>query len=450
MQAHLIDGPVRQRLTELAVPMVWALLAMMSLNAADTFFVAQLGDQQLAAMSFGFPVEMVFMSIAIGAGAGMSSSLSRLIGAGDSEQAKRLVTDGLVLFFTSSIVLALLGYSILDAVFERLGAEAELMPYIYEYMNVWFWGVPIMITMQACMATLRALGLSRLQGRLMTAMSLANIALDPLLIFGLLGFPRMELAGAALATVIVRSLALVVALYVVGIKLKMFSSPVASWAAIRLSWQRILHVGLPAIGTNMIIPLANGIIVAMVAQYGSQAVAGLGVASRIEPLALIVFYALSSIVGPFFGQNFGAKRFERLDEALSLLVRFCITWGLMMALVLFLFGETIAGWFSDTEEVISVASFYLLIVPISYGAYGIVMSVNAAFNGLGMPMPGLVISTCRVLIVYLPLALLGRYLWGINGLFIATSLANLILGVWGYWWLRRRIRSLSPAALQET
>ncbi|MBT8065234.1 MAG: MATE family efflux transporter, partial [Gammaproteobacteria bacterium] len=97
------------------------------------------------------------------------------------------------------------------------------------------------------------------------------------------------------------------------------------------------------------------------------------------------------------------------------------------------------GLFSDSESIQAVAVHYLWIVALSYGAYGLVMSVNAAFNGMGQPLPGVVISTCRVIVVFLPLAFLGRYLFGLEGLFVATLISNLLLGAAAWAWLGRQI-----------
>jgi len=168
-------------------------------------------------------------------------------------------------------------------------------------------------------------------------------------------------------------------------------------------------------------------------------VAGFGVAMRVEPIALIVFYALSSVAGPFFGQNNNPAYYHRQHDALSVLLKFCLALGLALAVLLALVSETVVGWFSDKASVQAVALAYLYAVPVSYGLYGFVMSVNASFNGLGKPMPAMVISAMRVLVLYLPLALAMQYFFELQGLFIATAMINVIMGVWGYRWLKRTL-----------
>lgn len=437
--ATLTQGSVPRQLYVLAFPMVWGLLATMSFNVVDTFFVAQLGNRPLAAMSFTFPVAMVLTSIGIGLGAGTSSAVSRGIGEGNAQRARRLATDAVSLTLLIAVSVCLLGWYFMDPMFRLLGAPEDLLPLIRDYMTLWYVSAPCLLVPMVALASLRAMGLSHVQGWLMGCAALFNALLDPLLIFGLWGFPALGLEGAALATLISRVLMLLVAMYILAIRVQMLVSPFAGWASLWRSWGHIVHVAAPAAATNVVVPLASTVVLMMVAVYGPDAVAGLGVAIRIEPLVLIVFYALSGVIGPFFGQNLGAGKLSRLREAQRVLVFFCLGFGLLLTVLLMVFGRALVGLFSADIEVIRVAVLYLSIVPVSYGAYGIVMSINAAFNGLGKPWPATVISVCRVLVVYLPLALLFQCYWEVAGLFIASALANVLVAIMAFVWLARTL-----------
>ncbi|MBB3062342.1 MATE family efflux transporter [Microbulbifer rhizosphaerae] len=435
----LLEGPVAGHLRRLALPMVWGILATMSFNVVDTWFVAQLGSGPLAAMSFSFPVVMVINSFAIGLGAGTSSAVARAYGAGDMARVRRLVTDASLLALLVALAISAVGLLTVGPLFRLLGAPAEMLPLIADYMVPWYLGAVFAVVPMVALSALRAIGNSAITGRIMVAVALFNLLLDPLLIFGLLGFPRLELQGAALSTVIARGISFFAALYFLVRREKLLAAPEWRWSVLADSWRTVLAVGLPAVATNVIIPMAGGVMVALVAVHGADAVAGLGVALRIEPVALIVFYALSSVVGPFIGQNAGAGKVGRMQETVAVLARFCLVFGLMLALVLYLVGGFLAQLFSDSEAVLAVAVAYLAVVPFSYAGYGFVMSANAAFNGLGRPLPATLISFLRVLGVYLPLAWVGNQLWGISGLFAATAAANLLLGALSWWWLRREI-----------
>ena len=440
MPATLTEGSVPRQLRSLALPMVWGLLATMSFNVVDTFFVAQLGKTPLAAMSFTFPVVMLLTSMGIGLGAGTSSAVARGVGAGDSVRAQRLATDAVTLTLLLSVTVCLVGWLTINPLFTLLGASAELLPLIHQYMSIWYISAPCLLVPMVALASLRAMGLSQIQGTLMGLAALFNAALDPILIFGLLGAPQLGLAGAAWATLITRSITLIVALYILRVRVELLVNPLAPWARLVASWRSVIHVGVPAMAANMIIPLASAIVVMMVARYGNDAVAGLGIAVRVEPVALIVFYALSGVIGPFFGQNHAAGKQERLAEAQRLLLVFCVGFGLLLAAILWVLGPFIAGLFTSHAEVAAVAVRYLAIVPISYGAYGLVMSCNAAFNGLGTPWPAMLLSLCRVLVVFLPLAGALQYMWGLDGLFAAAAIANVMVGTWAWRWLRQHLQ----------
>ncbi|MCW8128626.1 MATE family efflux transporter [Microbulbifer halophilus] len=433
----LLEGSVAGHLQRLALPMVWGILATMSFNVVDTYFVAQLGSAPLAAMSFTFPVVMVINSFAIGLGAGTSSAVARAYGAGDLEKVRRLVTDASLLALLVALTISAIGLSTIQPLFRLLGADPEMLPLIADYMVPWYLGAVFAVVPMVALSSLRAIGNSAITGRIMVAVALFNLILDPLLIFGLLGFPRLELQGAALSTVIARGLSFFAALYFLIRREQLMAPPRLS--TLLASWRTVLAVGLPATATNVIVPMAGGVVVALVAVHGADAVAGLGVALRIEPLALIVFYALSSVVGPFMGQNAGAGKVERMQRTVSVLARFCIGFGALLAVLLYFAGPAVVRLFSDSPEVLAVAIAYLTLVPFSYAGYGFVMSANAAFNGLGRPLPATLISFLRVLGVYLPLAWVGNQLWGITGLFAATATANLLLGALAWWWLRRDI-----------
>ena len=195
-----------------------------------------------------------------------------------------------------------------------------------------------------------------------------------------------------------------------------------------------------------IVPLGAALITAMIARFGADAVAGFGVATRIEALTLVGFYALSSVIGPFVGQNYSAGHEHRILRSLRLCAVYCLVIGLGIALLLALGSGWLPTLFSDSNDVTRVTRLFLLIAPVSYGFYGIVMVMNASFNGLGKPMPAVYISVARILVLYVPLALVGGALFGIGGIFAAFALANIATGVAAYLWARSMVRRLFAAS----
>jgi putative MATE family efflux protein len=307
-------------------------------------------------------------------------------------------------------------------------------------MVILYTGVPFVVVGMVGMAGMRATGDTRLPSKIMILGSVLNVALDPVLIFGVGPIPGFGLNGAALAALIARGAIFASAVYLLRYRLNMISFNKPDAGELTSSWRDILHVGIPAAGTNAIVPVGAAVITAMIARYGPDAVAGFGVASRIESMMLVMYYAMSAIIGPFVGQNLSAGKEDRILQALRLCTGFCIVSGLVIAVVLALLADLLPSLFSDSADVISVARNFLWIAPIGYGAYGIVMVMNASFNGMGHPMPGVAISVGRMLVLYVPFAMLGMYLLDERGIFAAYAAANILSGIIAYRWAMRMVR----------
>ncbi len=437
MKRRLTEGPVGSQLFQLTLPMVWGVFAIIAFNLADTYFVGQLGTEQLAAMSFTFPVVMTLGSLAMGLGVGASSVIARTIGEGNMDRVQRFTTNSLTLSITVVAVFVILGLLTIDPLFRLLGASPDVMPFVQDYMRIWYFGMVFLVVPMVGNSAIRAAGDTLTPSIIMTFAAAVNIALDPLFITGALGFPRLELQGAALATVIARALTLAAALFVLRFKENMLSLQMPDLEETLWCWRDILTVGLPAAASSMITPISIGIITSLLAIYGPAAVAGFGIASRIESFALITIIALAASMGPFVGQNWGAQQFARVRLALRLSYGFCLGWGLLMAVGLGLGGPSVSALFNQDPDVIRISALYLWIVPVSYGAAGIIQVASSAFNAMGKPIPSIVMTLTRMLVLNVPLAYVGSQMMGPVGVFVATLIANLAVGLGSYVWNQR-------------
>ncbi|NET10060.1 MAG: MATE family efflux transporter [Merismopedia sp. SIO2A8] len=437
MPQSLTQGPVGPTLTKLTLPMVWGIFALIAFNVADTYFVGQLGTNELAAMSFTFPVVMTLGSLALGLGTGASSIIARAIGEGDRSRVQRFTTNSLTLALVTVGIFVTIGLLTIDPLFTVLGADEETLPLIREYMQIWYFGMICLVVPMVGNSAIRAAGNTLTPSIIMTLSAVINIILDPLLILGIGGFPRMELQGAAIATIGARAVTLVASLLVLRFKEDLLSSKLPDMEETLWCWRDILYVGVPAAATSMITPISIGVITAMLAAFGAASVAAFGVASRIESFAMIALVALSVSIGPFVGQNWGAKAYGRVRKALQLSVFFCMGWGILLAILLAVSRQSLARLFNADPEVVAIASAYLLIVPASYGAAGIVQVSSSTFNALGRPIPAVLMTVGRMVGLYIPLAFLGGRFFGVTGIFIAACLSNLIAGLGAYLWNQR-------------
>lgn len=433
LKRDLTTGDEKQILISQTIPMLWGLIAVMSVTIVDTFYLGLLGTHALAAMGFVFPVVMFMNSLSFGIGAGASSVIARAIGSKEEEWVRNYSTQAIVLALLVAIVFAIIGLLTVDPLFKQLGAPDDLLPYIHQYIDTWYWGCFLITVPMVGNACLRAAGNTKIPSYTMTAIALINLVVAPVLIFGLLGFPRLELKGAAIASIVAYFSAMVVTLYVLYFKLH-FISVKALTRNVWESWKGILRIALPASGTNLISPISTAITTGLIAAYGSEAVAGYSVASRIEAFGLMLVMALASTLAPFSGQNWGAKKVDRLRRALRLSFYFVWAWGLAMAVLFWFAAEPITHLFTKHELAVQASITYLHIVPITYGLLSTIMIVSSMANGIGQPIPALIMTISRLLLIYLPLAWLLSQQFGLNGIYIATAAANAIVGFGALYW----------------
>ena len=431
-KAKLLQGPVGKTLTSLAVPMAFGIVSIILFTVVDTVYIGRLGAEPLAAMGFTFPISYIVMSIAMGLSVGTSSTIARAIGEGHQLRVQRLATDGLGLAFLIVTCFSLIGLTNLNTIFSLMGAKGEILELISDYMIPWCLGVGLLVIPMVGNGAIRATGDTKTPATIMIIAGIVNIVLDPFLIFGIGPFPRLELQGAALATVFSWAMAFTASLWILGKREGMIRLPIFDPKYSFDSWKRILYIGIPAAGTNMMEPLSMAVITRMISEYGEEAVAAFGVGGRLEALSLIGLWALSTAITPFIGQNFGAGNYDRIRAALRFGVKFSLIWGGAAFTVLYLLSGIIAPIFNDNKAVIASIVLFLQIIPISYAMYGISALVNSMFNALGKPLQASLVIILHLFVFVLPLAYLGSKVYGLKGIFIGIAVGNAVVGIIAY------------------
>lgn len=412
--------------------MVLGIVSMMLLGVVDTYFISRLGTTELAAISFALPVSQIVISIALGLGMAMGALVSRFIGEGNTQRAARFITDAQILAALVASGIAVAGILSVRPLFTLLGAGPNLLIHIQSYMLIWYAGAPFLVLTLVGNNALRAIGDIKSSAYISTLLAVLNAILDPLLIFGIGPFPRMEMEGAALATVIACAGAWLCSLGVLAVKEQLIDFSMPNMTHLLPNWKELMSIGVPSVAANLMTPIAATFLVAMIAPFGPEAVAGLGVGSRIEALSLIVVFALSSVLPMFIGQNLGAGQGHRAWLALRSCLRFCLWFQGGVYLLLVVLAPWIAGAFSEDVLVIGVVSRFLYILPLTYGAHGIVILVMVSLNVLKRPRAALLITIIRLLALYLPLAWLGSRLAGVTGMFMGAAIGNIIAAIAAY------------------
>lgn len=448
MPPALTQKPVGRTLFGLAAPMAVGIVALMAFNVVDTFFVAQLGTAELAAISLTFPVVALVFGITMGLGVGVTAVVSQVLGGGDRSGFRRLTTDALLLGLLVVGAASVTGRLTIDPVFRAIGATDRTLPLVREYMELWYAGIVFLVIPVLGNAAIRATGDTRTAAVIMVGAAVANAILDPILIFGLGPIPAMGIRGAALATVIGRASTLFLALGVLILREKAIAFEIPAPRTVLASWTRILRVAVPAAATQMLTPLATGIVTALVAAHGAVAVAAYGAASRLEALALIAVMATSAGLAPFVGQNWGARRMDRVAAGLRLAARFSLGWGAASVAFFALASGWVAQGFVDDAAVQGTLRWLLVLLALSHGAQGVFLVVSSTLNAANRAVQSTMLAALRMLGLLVPLAFVGNWVAGLPGLIAGLTLAQLASGAIA-WGAARRLPCWGPARPPE-
>ncbi len=439
MRQSMIDGDVQKTLLKLSGPMVLGMLGLIVFNLVDTYFVSMLGTNQLVALSFTFPVVLVVNSIALGIGQGTASVVSRAAGANDKRKLVRYATESLTLGVLVVLFFVILGLITIDPLFKAMGANETVMPYIRDYMKVWYLGMVFVVIPMVGNNSIRALGDTKTPSLVMLVAAVANSVLDPIFIFGWGPVPAMGVRGAAIATVLSRCITFSVALYILIVREKIVSIAYVEFSERVKAWKDILYIGVPNALTKMIQPLGIGIITKLLATEGLFAVAGYGVASKVERFALIFIMSISVVMTPFVGQNYGAGKLDRVREGVKSAIRVSLWSSVAVYIVLLVSCRTIGNVYSEDPKVVKALVFYLRSVPLFYGAYGIIQIVISVLNAINKPFQAALISVSLMFLVYIPLATVTKSIWGYHGIFLSLAISYVIVAIVSYFWIKSMI-----------
>ena len=439
----LTQGSIRGHILRMLGPFALAVIALISTGLVDSLFLGNLGGEEnpklgtiaLAALGIAFPLTFIGNSANIGLGAGTMSAVSRALGEGDRERAER--HGGVSILFAVMVMVVLVGLMLLlmPPVVNLMGADGAVRKEALAYLAISLPGLVITAVASMCNNTLRAHGEALLPSSIMILGAVLNMILDPFFIFGIGPFPRMEVAGAALATVCGNFIAMLYGLYLVK-----FVRGVVDFKHIRLKTFRrasatIAEVGVPAMGTNIIVPVGTWLATLAVTRMTSDThLAAFTLATRLELLSVGLLYALSACIGSVTGQNGGAGRTDRVREAFKVSYGICVIWSTVMAVVLALAARPLLNLFSNDPQLIELALPYFHIVPVTVFAYGFVFVTAAGFNALGRPRYGFIFTFIRSLVLYAPAVAIGVATGGLTGAFIGIALANIMSGALAIFW----------------
>ncbi|PSF11885.1 MATE family efflux transporter [Marinobacter fuscus] len=407
-------------------PMLFGVLSLMTFQLTDSIFVGQLGRDPLAALGFTVPMQQLVSGMYVGLGIATTAIISRTLGQGEDLRAQRL--GGLVITIGASLALTLCVsvWLLQNLILDLLGAADTLRPVIREYWAPWLLSAWTGAMVYFSYATCRANGDTRLPGYMMITTSLLNIALDPLYIFVF----DWGLPGAAWATITAFSVGALI-VYPTLIRrqwLRFDLLQLQLGKAIR----QLSGIMAPAMVSQLMPPVSAMLATALVAGFGSSAVAAWGLGTRLEFFSIVVVLALTMSMPPMVGRLLGKGDIETIRKLVRIAVRFILGWQLAVGLIWLVASGMVSELFSPDADVQKVLASYLVRVPLSYSGLGVCILMVSVNNALGMSLRALLISTLRLFACYLPLLWLGSQMGGLTGLMTGALIGNLLAGLMAY------------------
>ncbi|SFO97139.1 MATE family efflux transporter [Qipengyuania nanhaisediminis] len=427
--AKLTRGSIVGHLVGQTAPMIIGVAAIMSVGLIDAYFIGQLGSQELAAVSFIFPITIALSSLGVGVMVGINSVIARALGEGDVERAERRANFGAIFALVVGVVMGLALFLLLDPLFRLMQASDALLPLIRAYMQPYSLGLPVLLLQMGLNGVLRGQGEARKTSYVSITYSVANWILDPILITGAFGFAGFGIAGAAYASIAGFAIAILVALYLIKSAQLHINPASIRRCNVGESSRAIISVAGPAAFSNAINPIGLSVLTALLASQGEAAVAGFGAAGRLQSFATVPLLALSGSIGAIVGQNWGARHPDRSRAAMLYSAGFCVVYGLATAILLYFTGGWFAQFFTDDPAVVAEFESYLEIAVWGYAGFGLLIVANGALNAVDRAGLALTQSAARVFLVMLPFGWLLRSALGAEAIYGAELVANIAGGI---------------------
>lgn len=418
--------PVNRLLFSMSLPMILSMLVQALYNIVDSIFVAQIGETALAAVSLAFPVQNLIIAVSVGTGVGVNALLSRSLGEKNQETANLAAVNGIFVFFLSYLLFAVFGLFFARTYFTVQTSNPEIIEQGTIYLSVcsiFSFGIFLEIALERIMqSTGRTIYNMITQG----LGAIINIILDPILIFGLFGFPRMGILGAAVATVIGQIIAMLLLLYFnirknsdVNLNMRRFRPDTAIIA-------EIYRVGLPSIIMQSISSVMTFGVNKILLLFSETAVSVFGIYFKLQSFIFMPVFGLNNAMVPIVAYNYGAARKDRIMKTIRSSVTAAVAIMLAGLAIFQIFPEQLLYLFDASEHMMGIGVPALRIISLSFLFAGYCIVIGSVFQALGNGVYSLITSAARQLVCILPAAWLFASVFGLHAVWYAFPLAEII------------------------
>ena len=439
----LAEMPIRPLLYTMAVPLMLSLLVQSLYNIVDSIFVARLSETALTAASLVYSIQFLMIAVGVGTAVGLNALLSRKIGEHKPEEACRAATTGLFLMIFTSLIFSMIGIFLSDTIATKLAANSELQELCKQYLSinlVYCWGIFLQTYAQRL---LQAVGDTVLSMLSLIIGAVLNIILDPIMIFGLLGFPAMGIRGAAIATVIGQMVGAIAALL-----FNRFRNPVihVHLKNYHFNWQDvtdIYRVGLPTIIMQAIGSIMTFAVNSILLPVSATAVAFFGIYYKLQNFLMMPINGLGQAAIPIVGYNCGDKKYSRVQQTWEILLPTGMGIALCGTIIFWCFPGQLLQLFSASPEMLAIGIPALKIISVSFIMAAITILCGYFSSGLGNGVINMVSAAIRQLVLLVPCLWIFIKIFDISHSWYSFWIAEIIACIYSYCRSHKLLKTIS-------
>ncbi len=418
----LRDGKISNVLIKLGIPIMIGMIVSALYNVVDAYFVGGLGISQMAAVSVVFPISQIIIGLAVTFGSGAASYISRLLGEGNIKQANRTASTALFSSIAVGVISIITILLFLDKVLVFLGATDTVLPYAKAYAGIYIASSILSIINVTMNNIVTSEGTTKIS---MTAMLLGaglNIILCPIFIYTF----SWGIKGAAIATMVAQAVTTLFYVWYIVRHKGYLEFSVRYFVFDKEIYSQIFKVGLPMLAMQLLTSISLTLINTAANNYGDSAVAAMGIVTRVFVLVSYVIFGYSKGFQPVAGYNYGAKNYDRLDEAAKISVKWTTWFCIIASLILIVFASPIVSLFSKDTIVIDISSRALRANGIMFIFFGFQMVYASLLLAMGKAKEGAILSMSRQGIFFIPAILILPHVIGLNGVIYSQAIADLL------------------------
>lgn len=433
-ETFMKEKPVFPLILSMAIPMVVSMLVNSLYNIVDSFFVAQISEDAMTALSLVYPVQNFLNAVSIGFGVGLNAVIAFYLGAGDYKKADMAASQGITLSVIHSVILTIGSIAVMPVFLGMFTSSASILKLGLQYSRIAFAFTPVIIFNLIFEKIFQAVGNMKVSMIGLMTGCVANIILDPILIFGLGPFPVMGIHGAALATGIGQALTLI---YYLTVYIRRPIQVRIRRSCLRLTRQmaaRLYAIGVPATLNlalpSVLISALNGILAA----YSGVYILVLGIYYKLQTFLYLPANGFVQAMRPLIGYNYGAGEHKRVSQIYRIVL--AMTSGIMLAgtVICLVIPGWLMGLFTHTPETVAAGETALRVISAGFLVSSVSVTSSGALEGLGKGTPSLIISLCRYLALIIPAAFILSRIFGPVGVWnafwvaeAATALVSLVV-----------------------